>query len=135
MYVKLILGSFRVMFLGIYSELILLHGIYKWSKRFIFLSILFFVSFLILFFFFFFLCENLLPLTSLSSGHMSEYPLIPVYMKINSMVSCLILMGVWGGNFGVIVIRVFEPVFQNLPNSCTWPLKNGPIRILHHPKC
>ena len=37
--------------------------------------------FWIFFFFFFFLCENLLPLTSLSSGHISEYPLIPVYMK------------------------------------------------------
>ena len=53
----------------------------------------------------------------------------------NTVQQCLILMGVWGGNLGVIVIRVCEPVFQNLPNSCTWPLKNGPIRILHHPKC
>ena len=28
-----------------------------------------------------------------------------------------------GGNLGVIVVRVFEPVFRNLPHSYTWPLK------------
>ena len=40
------------------------------------------------------------------------------------------------GNFGVIVVRVCEPVFQNIPHSYTWPLKkNGPIHILDHPKC
>ena len=27
-------------------------------------------------------------------------------------------------NFGVIVIRICEPVFRNLPHSYTWPLKN-----------
>ena len=27
------------------------------------------------------------------------------------------------GNFGVILVRVCEPVFQNLPHSYTWPLK------------
>ena len=37
--------------------------------------------------------------------------------------------GVGGGN-GVIVVPVFEPVFQNLPQSYTWPLKNRPIHIL-----
>ena len=37
-----------------------------------------------------------------------------------------------GGNLGVIVVRVCEPVFQNLPHSYTWPLKNGPIHILDH---
>ena len=33
--------------------------------------------------------------------------------------------GSWvvGGNLGVIVVRVCEPVFQNLPHSYTWPLK------------
>ena len=25
---------------------------------------------------------------------------------------------------GVIVVRVFEPVFRNLPHSYTWPLKD-----------
>ena len=28
-----------------------------------------------------------------------------------------------GGNFGVILVRVCEPVFQNLPHSYTWPSK------------
>ena len=28
-----------------------------------------------------------------------------------------------GGYLGVIVVRVCEPVFQNLPHSYTWPLK------------
>ena len=28
-----------------------------------------------------------------------------------------------GGNLGVIVVRVCESVFQNLPHSYTWPLK------------
>ena len=41
------------------------------------------------------------------------------------------------GYFGVILVRVCEPVFQNLPYSYTWPLKktdpfiyriNPPIR-------
>ena len=36
---------------------------------------------------------------------------------------------------GVILVRVCEPVFQNLSHSYTWPLKNGPIHILDHPKC
>ena len=27
------------------------------------------------------------------------------------------------GNLGVILVRVCEPVFQNLPHSYTWPLK------------
>ena len=27
------------------------------------------------------------------------------------------------GNLGVIVVRVCESVFQNLPHSYTWPLK------------
>ena len=36
---------------------------------------------------------------------------------------------------GVIVVRVCEPVFRNLPHSYTWPLKNGPIHILDRPKC
>ena len=40
-----------------------------------------------------------------------------------------------GGGGGVIVVRVCEPVFQNLPHSYTWPLKNAPIHILDHPKC
>ena len=31
--------------------------------------------------------------------------------------------GWWGGNLGVILVRVSEPVFQNLPHSYTWPLK------------
>ena len=30
--------------------------------------------------------------------------------------------GEWG-NMGVIVVRVCEPVFRNLPHSYTWPLK------------
>ena len=29
----------------------------------------------------------------------------------------------WRGNSGVILVRVSEPVFQNLPHSYTWPLK------------
>ena len=28
-----------------------------------------------------------------------------------------------GGNLGVILVRVCEPVFQNLPHSYTWPLE------------
>ena len=28
-----------------------------------------------------------------------------------------------GGNLGVILVRVCEPVFQNLPHSYTWPSK------------
>ena len=28
-----------------------------------------------------------------------------------------------GGNLGVIVVQVCEPVFQNLPHLYTWPLK------------
>ena len=28
-----------------------------------------------------------------------------------------------GGNYGVILVRVCEPVFQNLPDSYTWPSK------------
>ena len=28
-----------------------------------------------------------------------------------------------GGDLGVIVVRVLEPVFRNLPHSYTWPLK------------
>ena len=32
-------------------------------------------------------------------------------------------VGVGAGNLGVIVVRVFEPVFRNLPQSYTWPLK------------
>ena len=41
-----------------------------------------------------------------------------------------------GGNLGVILVRVSEPVFQDLPHSYTWPLKKrGPIHILDHPKC
>ena len=35
----------------------------------------------------------------------------------------LILEGRGGDNLGVIVVRVCEPVFQNLPHSYTWPLK------------
>ena len=34
--------------------------------------------------------------------------------------------GGWGGgagNLGVILVRVCDPVFQNLPHSYTWPLK------------
>ena len=31
--------------------------------------------------------------------------------------------GVGVGNLGVILVRVCEPVFQNLPHSYTWPLK------------
>ena len=31
--------------------------------------------------------------------------------------------GDWAGNFGVILVRVCEPVFQNLLYSYTWPLK------------
>ena len=27
------------------------------------------------------------------------------------------------GSFGVILVRVCEPAFQNLPHSYTWPLK------------
>ena len=27
-----------------------------------------------------------------------------------------------GGNLGVILVRVCEPVFRNLPHSYTWPL-------------
>ena len=46
----------------------------------------------------------------------------------------------WGAGGGggvtvVILVRVCEPVFQNLPLSYTWPLKNGPIHMLGHPKC
>ena len=40
-----------------------------------------------------------------------------------------------GGNLGVILVRVCEPVFQNLSHSYTWPSKNGPIHTLDHPKC
>ena len=37
---------------------------------------------------------------------------------------------------GVIMLRVCEPVFPNLPYLYTWPLqKNGPIRILYCLKC
>ena len=44
--------------------------------------------------------------------------------------------GVGEGNLGVIVVRVFEPVLRNLPQSYTWPLKkNGPIHILDRLKC
>ena len=43
-----------------------------------------------------------------------------------------------GGGVEVIVVRVCEPVFRNLPYSYTWPFdlwKNGPIHILDRPKC
>ena len=43
--------------------------------------------------------------------------------------------GVGVGNLGVIVVRVCEPVFQNLSHSYTWPLKNGPIHILDYQNC
>ena len=44
--------------------------------------------------------------------------------------------GVVGGdNLRVILVRVCEPVFQNLPHSYTWPLKKRTILILDHPKC
>ena len=36
------------------------------------------------------------------------------------------VIAIWpsrGGNLGVILVRVCEPVFQNLPHSYTWPLK------------
>ena len=37
---------------------------------------------------------------------------------------------------GLMAVRVFEPVFRNLPHSYTWPLKkNGPIHILDRLKC
>ena len=32
-------------------------------------------------------------------------------------------MVVDGSNLGVILVRMCEPVFQNLPHSYTWPLK------------
>ena len=32
-------------------------------------------------------------------------------------------VGVGKGNLGVILVRMCEPVFQNLPHSYTWPLK------------
>ena len=41
----------------------------------------------------------------------------------------------WGCNLRVILIRVCEPVFQNLPHSHTWPLKKRTIHIPDHPKC
>ena len=31
--------------------------------------------------------------------------------------------GGWKRNLGVILVRVSEPIFQNLPHSYTWPLK------------
>ena len=34
-----------------------------------------------------------------------------------------------GDNLGVILVRVCEPVFQNLPHSYTWPSKRRPIHI------
>ena len=40
------------------------------------------------------------------------------------------------GNLGVIVVRVCEPLFQNVLHSYTWSLKkNGPIHIPDYPKC
>ena len=36
---------------------------------------------------------------------------------------CLNLGGEGEGNLGVIVVRVCEPEFRNLPHSYTWPLK------------
>ena len=51
---------------------------------------------------------------------------------------------VWGGggggggrrgNLGVIVVRVFEPVFRDLLLSYTWHLKKRPIHILDRLKC
>ena len=63
----------------------------------------------------------------------------PLNTKIKNSVSVLqrcvfVSVGGWGrggragggggrGNFGVILVRVCEPVFQNLPYSYTWPLK------------
>ena len=40
-----------------------------------------------------------------------------------------------GVTWGVIVVRMFEPVFRNLPQSYTWPMKNVPIHILDRLKC
>ena len=40
-----------------------------------------------------------------------------------------------GGNLVVILVRVCEPVFRNLPHSFSWPLKKRTIHILDHPKC
>ena len=34
-----------------------------------------------------------------------------------------------GGNLGVILVQVCKPVFQNLPNSYTWPLKKTDLFI------
>ena len=51
---------------------------------------------------------------------------------LDMTLTVLTALGVeWGGGggggggevTGVIVVRVFEPVFRNLPQSCTWPLK------------
>ena len=36
---------------------------------------------------------------------------------------CVYVCGGGGGNLGVILVRVCEPVFQNLPHSYTWPSK------------
>ena len=44
------------------------------------------------------------------------------HVKIVSVISSIIIAGVWG-NLGVIVVQIFEPVFRNLPHSYTWPLK------------
>ena len=33
------------------------------------------------------------------------------------------VLGWGGGNLGVVLVQVCEPVFQNLPHSYTWPLK------------
>ena len=38
----------------------------------------------------------------------------------------------WGGNLGVILVRVCEPVFQNYPIRTPGLWKNGPIHILDH---
>ena len=48
--------------------------------------------------------------------------LISILLNIGNEM-CYLCFNFWC-NLGVIVVRVFEPVFRNLFQSYTWPLKN-----------
>ena len=52
---------------------------------------------------------------------------VPSGSTLFAQVSVLFFMpghsGEGGGNLGVILVRVCEQVFQNLPHSYTWPSK------------
>ena len=55
---------------------------------------------------------------SLLAAHVRRYVLLTLRPQCY-----LVGGGGGGGNLGVILVRVCEPVFQNLPHSYTWPSK------------